>query len=98
MVRTRPQVEALRAARRRQTTGEFKARYAKRAGVEGTIPQGVQVCDLRRTRYRGRGKTALGHAFIATALNFVRIAAWLAEVPRSVTHRSAFAALAPAGP
>lgn len=40
-------------------------------------------------------KTALGHVFIATALNLIRVAAWLAETPRSVTRRSAFAALAP---
>jgi len=98
LARPRPQFEALMSARQRQTTEEFQARYAKRAGVEGTISQGIHVCDLRRTRYRGLAKTALGHAFIATALNFVRIAAWLAEVPRSITLPSAFAALAPAGP
>jgi transposase len=97
MVRVQPRFEALMAARERQTTDEFKARHAKRAGIEGTISQGVQVCDLRRTRYRGLSKTALGHALIATALNVIRIAAWLADVHRSVTQRSAFAALAPAG-
>ena len=95
MVRAQPQFDALMAARQRQTTEVFKARYAKRAGVEGTISQGVQRCDLRRTRFKGLAKTALGHVFIATALNLIRLAAWLAQVPRSVTHRSAFAALAP---
>ncbi len=95
MVRPQPQFEALMAARHRQTTDEFKARYAKRAGVEGTIAQAVQRCDLRRTRFKGLAKTALGHVFIATALNLIRLAAWLAQVPRSVTRRSAFAALAP---
>src|SRR3712207_3989059 len=44
MVRPQPQFEALMAARQRQTTDEFKARYAKRAGIEGTISQGVQRC------------------------------------------------------
>lgn len=96
LVRARPQFEALVAARRRQTTEAFKDRYAKRAGVEGTISQGVQVCGLRRSRYVGLAKTALGYIFIAAALNLVRVAAWLAGVPRSTTRRSPFAALAPA--
>jgi transposase len=96
MVRVRPQFEALRAARERQTTAAFKQRYAKRAGVEGTISQGVRVCALRRSRYVGLAKTAMSHAFVAAALNLVRVAAWLDGVPRSTTRRSAFAALAPA--
>jgi transposase len=96
MVRRQPQFEAMMAARQRQTTAEFRARYATRAGVEGTISQGVHVCGLRRSRYRGLAKTALGHLCIGAALNLVRLAAWLAEVPRSTTRRSAFAALAAA--
>ena len=95
MVRAHPQFDALLAARHRQTTDAFKARYAKQAGIEGTIAQGVRRCDLRRTRFVGLAKTALSHVFIATALNLIRVAAWLAEVPRSVTRRSAFARLAP---
>jgi transposase len=96
MVRHQPEFEALMAARRRQTTAEFRQQYAARAGIEGTISQGVHVCGMRRSRYRGLAKTALGHLFIATALNVIRLAAWLAEVPRSTTPRSALAALAPA--
>ncbi len=96
MVRPQGTFEALMAARRRQTTAEFRHRYAARAGIGGTLSQGVHVCGLRRSRYRGLAKTALGHFFIGTALNFVRIAAWLADVPRSTTRRSAFAAPAPA--
>jgi transposase len=91
------QFEALHAARERQTTDEFKSRYARRAGIEGTVSQGVRVSDLRRTRYIGEAKTRLMHLILATALNFVRVAAWLAETPRAQTRRSAFAALAGAG-
>jgi hypothetical protein len=36
----------------------------------------------------------MSHAFIAAALNLVRVAARLADVPRSTTRRSACAALA----
>jgi transposase len=87
---------ALQAARHRQTTPAFKGQYARRAGVEGTISQGVRVCDLRQARYIGLAKTTLNHTLIATALNVRRVAAWLAEVPRAHTRRSAFAALASA--
>ncbi len=95
-IRQRHEFKALQAARQRQTTSEFREQYARRTGIEGTISQGVHACALRRMRYRGLAKTALSHALIATALNFRRVAAWLAEVPRSRTRRSAFAALAPA--
>jgi hypothetical protein len=95
-LRRQEEFEALRAARQRQTTPAFKAQYAARAGVEGTISQGVHRCGLRRSRYIGLAKTALNHTLSATALNYQRAAAWLAEVPRSTTRRSAFAALAPA--
>jgi transposase len=95
-IRPRAQYEALQAARQRQTTDEFKVRYAIRAGVEGTISQGVHLSDLRRSRYVGLPKTRLLHLLIATALNFVRTAAWLAETPLARTRRSAFATFAAA--
>jgi transposase len=93
-IRRREEYEALQATRRRQGTPEFAARYAARAGIEGTISQGVRCCDLRRARYIGLAKTALNHQLIGTALNFQRAAAWLAGTPRARTRRSAFAALA----
>ena len=95
-IRLQAQHEALQAARQRQTTAVFKERYAARAGIEGTISQGVRLSALRRSRYVGFPKTRLLHVVIATALNFVRTAAWLAETPLATTRRSAFAALAPA--
>jgi hypothetical protein len=67
------------------------ATYA--AGVEGTISQGSRISDLRRSRYVGLAKTGLLHLLIAAALNFMRVAAWLADVPHAHTRRSAFAKL-----
>jgi len=96
MIRPQPQHEALLAARQRQHTASFRKAYQRRAGIEGTVAQGVGLGDLRRTRYRGLAKTRLLHLLIATALNFVRLAAWLAERPRAQTRVSAFARLAPA--
>jgi transposase len=85
---------ALQQARQRQTTDEFKKTYAQRAGVEGTISQGTQVCGLRRSRYRGMAKTRLQHVFTAVAINLKRLAAWFEETPRAQTRISRFAALA----
>ena len=95
-IRPQPLYEALHDARRRRHTPEFRARYRARAGIEGTFSQGVSIGDLRRTRYRGLAKTRLLHLLIAIALNFHRVAAWLAERPRAQTRVSAFARLAPA--
>lgn len=87
---------ALQAARHRQTTPEFKAAYALRAGVEGTIGQAADKLDMRRSRYRGLTKTHFQHVATAAAINIKRVLAWLAAVPRSTTRVSHFAALAPA--
>jgi DDE family transposase len=50
---------ALLAARTWQESAEFKAQYARRAGVEGTFTQANQRADLRHTRYIGLAKTYL---------------------------------------
>jgi transposase len=85
---------ALQRARERQQTDRYKAQYKARAGIEGTIAQGSRLSDLHRSRYRGLSKTTLVHIIIATALNFLRVAAWLIERPRAQTRQSAFARLA----
>ncbi len=82
--------EALQQARRRESTAEFKEEYKKRAGVEGTISQGVRAFGMRRTRYIGVAKTHLQHLATAAAINIERVADWLAGVDREQTRRSAF--------
>lgn len=86
--------EAIQAARKRQTSQEFQDRYAVRAGIEGTISQGVRAFDLRRSRYLGQQKTHLQHLLIATAMNVSRLLAFLMGIPRDGTRISRFAALA----
>ena len=86
--------EVLQWARQREHTQEFKERYAKRAGIEGTISQGTRSFCLRRSRYIGQAKTHLQHILIAIAINLVRFVDWINEVPRADTRTSAFAALA----
>src|SRR5262249_37604767 len=81
---------ALQAARERERTETFRDTYATRAGVEGALSQGVRRCGLRRCRYVGQAKTHLQHLLTATALNFVRVADWLAGIPLAKTRQSAF--------
>jgi transposase len=94
-VRIQPTFPALQAARQRQQTPAFQERYAKRAGIEGTLSQGVRAFELRRSRSIGEEKTRLPHVLIARALNIVRLFAWSQDRPREQTRTSRFAALAP---
>ncbi len=88
--------EALQGARRQQTTPEFRARYAPRAGIEATHEQAIRRCGLRHARYLGLAKTRLQHIVTAAALNLIRLGEWWAGVTRASTRRSRFAALNPA--
>jgi transposase len=90
------QYEALTAARAWYASEEGIERYQQRAGVEGTLSQGVRAFGLRRTRYRGLPKTHVQHIATAAAINIDRIVAWLDARPRAQTRTSRFAALAPA--
>lgn len=94
-MRLRPQAqhEALQSARKRQVTAAFKALYAARAGIEGTLAQGVRAFGLRYVRYRGQAKTHLQHIRIAIAINLVRVFASLQEIARASTRTSSFARL-----
>ena len=89
------QYEALRAAQTWYDSEEGQQSYKRRAGVEGTLSQGVRGFGLRYARYRGLEKTHLQHVATAAAINVDRIVAWLVERPRAKTRTSRFAALAP---
>ena len=84
-----PQVhhEALQAARQRQETPQFKAQYALRAGVESSLSQGIRRFDLRRSRYLGLARTHLQQLLTATAMNVVRVIAWLWGEPLGERRR-----------
>ncbi len=92
----RAEHEALRQARAEQETDTWKERYKARAGVEGTISQGVQRCGMRRSRYQGLAKTSLQHQLTGAAINLARIDAHLTDTPRAQTRTSHFAQLRPA--
>ena len=92
-LRPRDQHEALQVARQRQTTEAFKQLYAGRAGIEGTLSQGVRAFGLRQANYIGQAKTHLQHILIAIAINIVRVVAWIWDIPRTTTRLSPFTRL-----
>ncbi len=83
----------LHEARARELTPEFRAVYAKRAGVEGTIAQAVRTCEMRRARYIGSTKLRLQAFFTATAMNVLRACEWMKEGIHASTPTSRFARL-----
>lgn len=88
--------EALKKARQAQKTPEFWKKYAKRAGIEGTVSQGVRAFDLRCSRYIGLAKNKLQMVTTALAINMYRLFNWISGCPRATTRTSHFARLAPA--
>jgi len=80
-----PPPRTARSARQRPhraDPGAVKARYAVRAGVEGTIRQATHVTGIRRARYLGLPKIQLEHNIAAAAINMIRMDALL-DRPRS---------------
>jgi transposase len=56
-----------------------------RSGVEATISQAVRRLPLRQSRYCGMAKVQLQELVTATALNCLRLHAYVEGVPRGIT-------------
>ena len=95
VVRGQPEHEALQARRVEQKSEIWKKRYSCRAGIEGTLSQGIRGFGLRRCRYVGHAKTHLQHLFTAAAINLARLDAWLQGSLRAQTRQSKLTALVP---
>lgn len=97
VLRLQPQdrFEMVQTRRQRQESAAFKKAYQQRAGIEGTLSQGVRQMDLRHARYIGLQKTGLQHILTAIAINFKRLYAWFESRPRAKTRVTHFATLAP---
>jgi hypothetical protein len=91
-VRSQAQHIALQAARRR-TSAAFRAEYHARAGVEGSLSQGLRVAELRRARYLGLATVRSLQVLTAAELNLRRLGAWWEERPLAPTRQPHFAAL-----
>lgn len=85
-IRSRQLHQALRNARAEQATDQWKARYAARAGVEGTIRQTTHVTGIRQARYLGLPKTKLEHNLAAAAINMIRLDAYWTGHPLDRTR------------
>ncbi|MFD5514371.1 transposase, partial [Streptomyces sp. NPDC127051] len=92
-LRPRPLQELIDANHTAQENQDWQAKYALRAGVEGTIRQAMAVTGTRRARYRGLAKTRLEHVFSAVALNLIRLDAWWNGQPLDHTRTSHLARL-----
>ena len=82
--------EALTQARQDQKTDGWKTTYNARAGIEGTLSQGIRAFGLRKSRYFGQTKTHLQHQATATAINAARLSDWFSLKPRTRTRISRF--------
>jgi transposase len=92
-IRPKEQYLALQQARALLTSKQSTPYYSLRQGVEGTVSQGVRAFGMRRSRYIGSRKTHLQHIAIASAINIVRLVAWLQGERPEKTRTSAFARL-----
>lgn len=92
-VRPKEHYLALQARRAQQRTPEYAAQYARRAGIDGTISEGIRAHGMRRSRYVGLQRTHLAHVLTAAAINRVHVGAWLSDTPRAQTRQSRFTQL-----
>jgi transposase len=90
----RPLYEAKAATREKLSTENGRREYQNRAGIEGTLSQGVRRGSLRRSRYRGLQKTHLQEIAVATGINLLRTINFLNVQPIAKTRTSRFARLA----
>jgi transposase len=93
--RHREEHQALQLNRQQEQTPAWQATYARRAGVEGALSQGIRAFGLREARYFGQAKTHLQHVLTAAAMNLIRVDQWLTGTPFAQTRTSRFEALRP---
>jgi transposase len=92
-VRPKDHYLALQARRAQARTPAYSRAYARRAGIEGTLSEGIRVHGMRRSRYVGLQRTHLAQVLTAAAINLAHVGAWLNDTPRAQTPHSRFARL-----
>jgi transposase len=95
-LRLGPHYEMMRELRTYQATEAFRAEYAARAGIEGTISAAVRAHGARRSRYLGQAKTATQALLTAIAINLRRSALWLLGERPGCSRAPSLTCLAPA--
>jgi transposase len=85
---------ALKKTRSMLSSAEGQNEYRQRAGIEGTLSQGIRRGTMRRSRYIGLAKTHLQEVATATGINLLRTINFLNQVPLAKARVSRFARLA----
>lgn len=85
---------ALKKTRSMLSSNEGQSEYRHRAGIEGTLSQGIRRGTVRCSRYIGLAKTHLQEVATATGINVLRTINFLNQVPLAKTRISRFARLA----
>jgi len=85
---------ALKKTRSMFSSNEGQSEYRQRAGIEGTLSQGIRRGTVRRSRYVGLSKTHLQEVATAAGINLLRTVNYLNQVPIAKTRISRFARLA----
>jgi transposase len=86
--------EALKKTRALFSSDVGQSQYKERAGIEGTLSQGIRRGTVRRSRYIGLSKTHLQEVATAAGINVLRTINHLKQVPTAKTRVSRFARLA----
>ena len=94
-IHAKEEYEARKAVSARLNTEEGKKLYNNRAGIEGTISEGVRNSGLRQARYKSLSKTHLQQVASAVAMNFDRFVSWMSDIPRKKTRISRFKSVQP---
>ena len=89
----RAEFEAAQSQRALNAAPDWAERFDVRAGIEGSLSQGVRAFGLRRSRFVGEARTRLHCVGVAVGVNVQRVGAWLEGVPRAKSRVSRFAAL-----
>jgi transposase len=87
--------QALEQTRERFASEKGREEYQNRAGIEGTVSQGVRRGGVRCSRYIGLEKTHLQEVATAAGINLLRAVNFLHGEPIAETRISRFARLAP---
>jgi transposase len=86
--------EALKETRAMFSSKAGRREYQQRAGIEGTLSQGIRRGTIRRSRYIGLQKTHLQEVATAAGINILRSINFLHDKPIAKTRVSRFARLA----
>jgi hypothetical protein len=62
-------------ARAQSLTPDWRERYARRSGIEGTVNEFAHGHGIRRCRYRSHDKAHVQHVLTAIAVNIERLSA-----------------------